>query len=161
MRAETHILWQYTGLRPQHLEALRDPQGAPPTMRWALRHGGLIDGEGRLTPAGEFALRRGQAIMAFRFIPPDPALEVEYLPGMWRRIGLPGAEAKLLVYVARFPETCLRFLRQEFGNRPLDALRERGLIETPPDFPWEAWSTPVWPSASGVDLLRSHSGGRP
>lgn len=149
------LLWRYVGLRPFHLQALRDLPHASPAVRRALRDGGLIDEAGRLRLAGEFALRRAEEIVKGRFVPPAPILEIEYRPGMARRVGLPGTEARLLAYIGRHPEVCLRFLRQNFGNPPLEALRSKGLVETPEGLPWEAWSTPVWPSKAGVDLLRS------
>lgn len=153
MRAD--LLWQYVGLRPFHLPALRDPSRASPDLRRALRQGGLLDEMGRLTLEGQFALQRAEAIRDGHFVPPAPILEAPYRPGWGRRLGLSGSAAKLLAYVGRHPEVCLRFLRLLFGNPPLKDLRERGLINVPEGFSWNAWSTPVWLSAAGVDLLRS------
>ncbi|MDR7427973.1 MAG: hypothetical protein QN160_09965 [Armatimonadota bacterium] len=149
------LLWRYVGLRPFHLQALRDLSHASPAVRRALRDGGLIDEAGRPTLAGEFALRRAEEIVKGRFAPPAPILEIEYRPGMARRVGLPGTEARLLAYIGRHPEVCLRFLRLLFGNPPLKDLRERGLINVPEGFSWTAWSTPVRPSAAGVERLRA------
>ncbi|WP_322794730.1 hypothetical protein [Thermoflexus sp.] len=153
-------LWRYAGLYLFQAEALRDPARASPNLRRAFRQGGLLDEEGRLTPAGLFALERAEAILAGRFVPPPPMLEMEYRAGIGRRIGIPGVEAKLLIHVARFPESCLRHLRQHFGNRPLDALRERGWIGIPDGFPWEAWSTPVRPTPEGLGRLQEAIGFR-
>lgn len=151
-------LWRYAGLYVFQVEALRDPARASPNLRRAFRQGGLVDEDGRLTPVGRFALERAEAILAGRFAPPPPLLEAAYWPGLSRKLGVTGVEAKLLVYLARNPETCMRFLRQEFGNGPLERLRERGWIRIPdgqPDgLPWEAWSTPVRPTPEGLGRLR-------
>jgi hypothetical protein len=48
----------------------------------------------------------------------------------------------------------MRFLRQTFGNAPLERLRDRGWIRVPEDLPWEAWSTPVEPTGEGLARLR-------
>ncbi|WP_322798892.1 hypothetical protein [Thermoflexus sp.] len=148
------VLFRYAGLRAYHLEALQDPSRASPSVRRALREGGLIDGSGQLTPVGAFALQRGLAIVEGRFVPPAPILDIRYSPGMGRRLGMSGVEAKLLIFLAREPETCLRFLRLHFGNESLNRLRDLGLIQIPEGFPWEAWSTPVRPTETGVERLR-------
>ncbi|MDW8068549.1 MAG: hypothetical protein RML46_06530 [Anaerolineae bacterium] len=147
-------LFRYAGLRAYHLEALQDPSRASPAMRRALRDGGLIDPDGHLTLAGNFALQRGLAIVEGRFVPPAPILDIRYSPGMGRRLGMSGVEAKLLIFLAREPETCLRFLRLHFGDMAIDHLRDLGLIQIPVGFPWEAWSTPVHLTEAGVERLR-------
>jgi hypothetical protein len=146
------ILWRYTGLRPDHVEALRDPGSASPAMRRALRDGGLLDDSGSLTPAGRFALERAEEILAGRFREPPPLIEApwEAVRGVGRRV----PDAKCLHYVCRHPGLAMRFLRQTFGNAPLERLRDRGWIRVPEDLPWEAWSTPVEPTGEGLARLR-------
>ena len=145
-------LWRYAGLRPDHVEALRDLEKASPAMRRALRDGGLLDDFGSLTPAGRFALERAEAILAGRFREPSPLIEApwEAVRGVGRRI----PDAKCLHYVCRHPDLAIRFLRQTFGNAPLERLRDRGWIRVPEDLPWEAWSTPVEPTLQGLERLR-------
>jgi hypothetical protein len=145
-------LWRYTGLRPDHVEALRDPEKASPAMRRALRDGGLLDDSGSLTPVGRFALGRAEEILAGRFREPAPLVDVpwEEIRGIGRRL----PDAKGLHYVCRHPGLALRFLRQAFGNAPLERLRSRGWIRIPEDLPWEAWSTPVEPAEEGLERLR-------
>jgi len=144
-------LWRYTGLHMSHLEALRDPGSASPAMRRALREGGLLDEAGGLTEAGRFARARAEEILAGRFREPAPQVEVswEALRGIGRRL----PDAKCLHYIARHPGLALRFLRQTFGNAPLERLRSRGWIRIPDGLPWEAWSTPVEPTEEGAERL--------
>jgi hypothetical protein len=146
------ILWRYAGLRPDHVEALRDPGSASPAMRRALRDGGLLDDSGSLTPAGRFALERAEAILSGSFREPAPLVEAswEEIRGVGRRL----PDAKCLHFIARHPGLALRFLRQTFGNAPLQRLRSRGWIRVPEDLPWEAWSTPVEPTPEGLERLR-------
>jgi hypothetical protein len=145
-------LWRYAGLRPDHVEALRDPESASPAMRRALRDGGLLDDAGGLTPAGRFALERGEAILSGSFREPAPLADVPWkeIRGIGRRL----PDAKCLHYIARHPGLALRFLRQTFGNAPLERLRSRGWIRIPEGLPWEAWSTPVEPTEEGLERLR-------
>ena len=145
------VLWRYAGLRPDHVEALRDLEKASPAMRRALRDGGLLDDFGSLTPAGRFALERAEAILAGRFREPSPLIEApwEAVRGVGRRI----PDAKCLHYVCRHPGLAMRFLRQTFGNAPLERLRDRGWIRIPEGLP-EAWSTPVEPTPEGLARLR-------
>jgi hypothetical protein len=149
-------LWHYTGIRVDHLEALRDPEKASPAMRRALRDGGLLDEAGGLTPAGRFALERAEEILAGRFREPAPLVEAswEEIRGVGRRL----PDAKCLHYIARHPGLALRFLRQTFGNAPLERLRDRGWIRIPEDLPWKAWSTPVEPTKEGLRRLREALG---
>jgi hypothetical protein len=92
------VLWRYTWLRPDHVEALRDPGSASPAMRRALRDGGLLD-----------------------------EVPWEAARGIGRRV----PDAKCLHHVRRHPGLALRFLRQVFGNAPLERLRKaiRSLTE--------------------------------
>jgi hypothetical protein len=146
------ILWRYAGLRFFHVEALRDPGSASPAMRRALRDGGLLDDSGSLTPAGRFALERAEEILSGSFREPAPLVEAswEEIRGIGRRV----PDAKCLHYVCRHPGLALRFLRQTFGNAPLERLRSRGWIQIPEGLPWEAWSTPVEPTKEGLERLR-------
>jgi hypothetical protein len=116
------VLWRYAGLRPDHVEALRDPEKASPAMRRALRDGGLLDDSGSLTPVGRFALERAEAILSGSFREPAPLVEAswEEIRGIGRRL----PDAKCLHYVCRHPGLALRFLRQTFGNAPLERLRD-------------------------------------
>ena len=148
-------LWRYVGLRPNHVEALRDPTTASPAMRRALREGGLLDGDG-LTPAGRRALELAEAILEDQWESPAPVAEVEYRRGMGRKAGMRSDRVKLLIYLARFPETCLRFLRGAWGNAPLAELEGAGLIE--PATEWEAWSTPVRITPAGLEKLLKMAG---
>jgi len=149
-------LWRYAGLRPDHVEALRDPEKASPAMRRALRDGGLLDDSGSLTPAGRFALERAEAVLSGSFREPAPLVEAswEEIRGIGRRL----PDAKCLHYVSRHPGLALRFLRQTFGNAPLERLRSRGWIRIPEGLPWEAWSTPVEPTPEGLERLREALG---
>ncbi|WP_448600913.1 hypothetical protein [Thermoflexus hugenholtzii] len=146
------VLWRYVGLHVSHVEALRDLESASPAMRRALRDGGLLDEAGGLTGAGRFALARAEAILAGRFLEPPPLVAVpwEEVRGIGRRV----PDAKVLHYVCRHPGLALRFLRQTFGNAPLERLRSRGWIRIPEGLPWEAWSAPVEPTAEGLAQLR-------
>jgi hypothetical protein len=130
-------LWRYAGLRPDHVEALRDPEQASPAMRRALRDGGLLDDSGSLTPVGRFALGQAEEI---------------------RGIGRCLPDAKRLHRVCRHPGLALRFLRQVFGNAPLERLRDRGWIRIPEGLPWKARSTPVEPTPEGLGRLREALG---
>jgi len=152
-------LWRYTGLHMSHLEALRDPGSASPAMRRALREGGLLDEAGGLTEAGRFARARAEEILSGSFREPMPLVEVpwEALRGIGRRL----PDAKCLHYIARHPGLALRFLRQAFGNAPLERLRSRGWIRIPNGLPWEAWSTPVEPTEEGLARLREGAGSHP
>ena len=145
-------LWRYTGLRPDHVEALRDPGSASPAMRRALRDGGLLDDSGSLTPAGRFALERAEEILSGSFREPAPLVEAswEEIRGVGRRL----PDAKCLHYIARHPGLALRFLRQTFGNAPLERLRSRGWIRISEGLPWGAWPTPVEPTEEGLARLR-------
>jgi hypothetical protein len=145
-------LWRYAGLRPDHVEALRDPEKASPAMRRALRDGGLLDDSGSLTPVGRFALERAEAILSGSFREPAPLVEAswEEIRGIGRRL----PDAKCLHYVCRHPGLALRFLRQAFGNALLERLRSRSWIRIPEDLPWKAWSTPVEPAEEGLERLR-------
>lgn len=134
-------LWRYTGLHMSHLEALRDPGSASPAMRRALREGGLLDEAGGLTEVGRFARARAEEILSGSFREPMPLVEVPY--------------------IARHPGLALRFLRQAFGNAPLERLRDRGWIHIPEGLPWEAWSTPVEPTEEGLARLREGAGSHP
>ena len=146
------ILWRYAGLRFFHVEALRDPGSASPAMRRALRDGGLLDDSGSLTPAGRFALERAEEILSGSFREPSPLVEAswEEIRGIGRRL----PDAKCLHYVCRHPGLALRFLRQVFGNAPLERLRSRGWIQIPEGLAWEAWATPVEPTSQGLARLR-------
>jgi len=152
MESIQDVLWRYTGLRPDHVEALRDPGSASPAMRRALRDGGLLDEAGGLTPAGRFALERAGEILSGSFQEPSPLVEAswEEIRGVGRRL----PDAKCLHRVCRHPGLALRFLRQIFGNAPPERLRSRGWIRIPEDLPWEAWSTPVEPAEEGLERLR-------
>jgi len=140
------------GPRPAVGEPPRAPGPAPPAMRRALRDGGLLDEAGGLTPAGRFALERAEEILAGRFREPSPLIEVpwEAVRGIGRRV----PDAKCLHYIARHPGLALRFLRQTFGNAPLERLRDRGWIQIPEGLAWEAWATPVEPTSQGLARLR-------
>jgi hypothetical protein len=146
------MLWRYAGLRFFHVEALWDLEKASPAMRRALRDGGLLDEAGGLTPAGRFALERAEAILSGSFREPSPLVEAswEEIRGIGRRL----PDAKCLHYVCRHPGLALRFLRQVFGNAPLERLRSRGWIRIPEGLPWEAWSTPVETTEEGLERLR-------
>ena len=151
MESIQDVLWRYTGLRTDHVEALRDPEKASPAMRRALRDGGLLDEAGSLTPAGRFALERAEEILSGSFQEPSPLVEAswEEIRGVGRRL----PDAKCLHYIARHPGLAMRFLRQTFGNAPLERLRSRGWIQIPEGLP-EAWSTPVEPTLQGLERLR-------
>jgi len=156
MESIQDVLWRYTGLRPDHVEALREPGSASPAMRRALRDGGLLDEAGGLTPAGRFALERAEVILAGRFREPTPLVEAswEEIRGIGRHL----PDAKCLHHVCRHPGLALRFLRQTLGNAPLERLRSRGWIRIPEDLPWEAWPTPVEPTGEGLRRLRETLG---
>jgi hypothetical protein len=117
------IQGRYTGLRPDHVEALRDP--------------------GSAFPSGSFQ-------------EPSPLVEAswEEIRGIGRRL----PDAKCLHFIARHPGLALRFLRQTFGNAPLERLRSRGWIRIPEDLPWEAWPIPVEPTGEGLRRLRETLG---
>jgi hypothetical protein len=156
MESIQDVLWRYTGLRPDHVEALREPGSASPAMRRALRDGGLLDEAGGLTPAGRFALERAGEILSGSFQEPSPLVEAswEEIRGIGRRL----PDAKCLHFIAHHPGLALRFLRQVFGNAPLERLRSRGWIRIPEDLPWEAWPTPVEPAGEGLRRLRETLG---